>query len=341
VLVSADAFSIVSDAVRRGPIPAAAAAVGDVGGYRSGFFGRLLPFDDWPAVGPETLFDLASLTKVLCAVPLLLRVVTSGRIDPAAPLAEALPDLGGFPLGERSLLEVVSHTAGLNAYSDLRWWDLPREEALRKALEEPTPREVGLIHYSDQGFIALTYLIEHCYGRRLDEVARTELYEPLGVGIRYNPAEVHLCAPTEIYWGNRDPVQGTVHDENAAALEGVSAHAGLFGTANDVARFLQALLDGNVVPEAGLALMRGELARASDDRRAFGWVMMHKGWTGGDAAPATALGHTGFTGTGVWFDPVSGRFQVLLTNRVYPSREVKSGIADLRRSFNDAVWSEP
>ncbi|HWG85673.1 MAG TPA: serine hydrolase domain-containing protein, partial [Deinococcales bacterium] len=333
-------FAVVRDAIARGPIPGAAMAVRAGGSTRFAFEGRHLPFTDSPAVAPDTVWDLASLTKVLCTVPLLVRLVERGIVDPRAPLADAFPDARGTSLGARPLLEVVSHTAGLNAYSDLRWWELPREDALRKALCEPTPRERGVIHYSDQGFIALGYLLERHHGRRLDEVARDELYAPLGVGLGFNPPVRESCAPTEIYWGNPGPVQGTVHDENAASLGGVSGHAGLFGTVGAVAAFLEAMMDGRVLTPDGVRFMSREVARAESDRRAFGWVLRHDGWSGGDAAPEGAIGHTGFTGTGVWLHPESGRFNVLLTNRVYPTRNVDSGIVPLRRSFNDAAWRE-
>lgn len=113
----------------------------------------------------------------------------------------------------------------------------------------------------------------------------------------------------------------------------------MFGSVRDVAGFVTALLDRRIVSGAGLEFMFAERARGANDRRAFGWVKRHDGWTGGDAAPETALGHTGFTGTGVWFDPMSGRFFALLTNRVNPSRHTETGIRELRLALGNAVWT--
>jgi len=135
-------------------------------------------------------------------------------------------------------------------------------------------------------------------------------------------------------------LRGEVHDENASALGGVSGHAGLFGTLRGVAGYARALLDGRLHPPAVVEYLSREHARAAADdgeRRGFGWMLTHRGWSGGDLMSPRSIGHTGFTGTGVWIDLDRGRSSVLLTNRVYPSRHVESGIIGLRRAFNHAA----
>jgi CubicO group peptidase (beta-lactamase class C family) len=330
------AFEVVEAAIKAGPIPGASVALGVGSNLDFASFGRLSSDTDSNAVTLETIYDLASLTKVLVTVPLLLKLIEQGRLDPKAALLEVLPEVKGLPLERSTILELVSHTSGLQALSRLRFWNLPRHTALEKALTEPL-RESREILYSDQGFIVLTYILEKLYGARLDVVARAELFAPLGLGLTYHP-EIAICAATEFVPERGGLILGRVHDENTAALEGVSGHAGLFGTAADVALFLAYLLEGRVIGLEMLKLMCSEIARTENDARAFGWILAHNLWSGGDHASKTALGHTGFTGTGVWFDPQSHKIHVLLTNRVNPSREVQSGILELRREFNDIAW---
>lgn len=330
------AFEVVEKAINSGPIPGASVAFGIGSNLEFACFGRLSSGADSNAVTLETVYDLASLTKVLVTVPLLLKLIEQGRLDPRAPLLELLPEVKGFPLQNSTILELVSHTSGLQALSKLRFWKLPRQAALEKALYEPL-RESREILYSDQGFIVLTYILEKLYGARLDVVVRDELFAPLGLGLTYRP-EIASCAPTEFVVERGGLIVGRVHDENTAALEGVSGHAGLFGTAGDVGQFIAYLLEGRIVGSKMLELMGHEIARSENDARAFGWILQHQNWSGGHHAPKTALGHTGFTGTGAWFDPKTQQIQVLLTNRVNPSRDISSGILELRREFNDIAW---
>jgi CubicO group peptidase (beta-lactamase class C family) len=330
------AIKVVEQAIKLGPIPGASLALGVGSNLEFACFGRFSSELDSNTVTLETVYDLASLTKVLVTVPLLLKLIEQGRLDPSAPLLEFLPEVKGFPLESTTILELVSHTSGLQALSKLRFWNLPRQAALEKALTEPLGDSREIL-YSDQGFIVLTYILEKLYGARLDIIARDELFAPLGLGLTYHP-ESARCAPTEFVPERGGLIVGRVHDENTAALEGVSGHAGLFGTARDVALFLAHLFEGRVVGAKMLELMATEIARSENDARAFGWILAHNNWSGGDHAPKTALGHTGFTGTGAWFDPKTQQIHVLLTNRVNPSRDIKSGILELRREFNNIAW---
>lgn len=330
------AFEAVEKAIQSGPIPGASVAVGTGSNLEFACFGRLSSGQDSNLVTLETVYDLASLTKVLVTVPLLLKLIEQGRLDPKSPLLEVLPEVKEFPLQNSTILELVSHTSGLQALSKLRFWKLPRQAALRTALFEPL-RESREILYSDQGFIVLTFILEKLYGARLDIVARDELFAPLGLGLTYHP-EIARCAPTEFVPERGGLIVGHVHDENTAALDGISGHAGLFGTAGDVGLFIAYLLNGRVVGSNMLELLGHEIARTENEARAFGWILKHQNWSGGHLAPKTALGHTGFTGTGAWFDPETQQIQVLLTNRVNPSRDTHSGILELRREFNDIAW---
>jgi CubicO group peptidase (beta-lactamase class C family) len=137
-------------------------------------------------------------------------------------------------------------------------------------------------------------------------------------------------------------LRGEVHDENASAFGGVAGHAGLFATLRGVCGYARALLNCRLHPPAVLAYLSQEHARSDPpdhERRGFGWILMHPGWSGGDLMSTRSIGHTGFTGTGLWIDLERGRYTVLLTNRVHPSRHVESNIVGLRRAFNHAAHS--
>jgi CubicO group peptidase (beta-lactamase class C family) len=179
--------------------------------------------------------------------------------------------------------------------------------------------------YSDINFILLGILIERLTGRPLAE-------QPLPPGFTFAPDPDRCAATEQCTWRGR-VMRGQVHDENAYALGGPSGHAGLFGGVDAILDFAGRLLDGSLLPPALL----DEMARPVGATRALGWEVRHPGWSGGDACPPGTLGHTGFTGTGLWIDRAGGRAWTLLTNRVHPSRHVETGIAPLRRAVGDRV----
>jgi CubicO group peptidase (beta-lactamase class C family) len=324
----------ILDHLQTHPIPAVVWAFGRVGQLETGFVGKRWHTPDAPDIGLETVFDLASLTKVLVTVPLLLKQIDAGKLDPNAPLLEVLPETKGYSLETATTLQLVSHTAGLEALSPLRTWKLPRAAALQKSLEVMRPK-VGIV-YSDQGYIVLTHLLERLYGARIDSAAQRELFAPLGVDLGYAPDPAN-CAATELD-AHGKPIIGRVHDENTAAMDGISGHAGLFGNMPNLVCYLEGLMSGQILSSAMLSLMNREVARDTHDARAFGWLIPHENWLGGNNSPPDTLGHTGFTGTGIWFSKGTGQLHVLLTNRVCPSRDTPNDIAGLRRKFNAATW---
>jgi CubicO group peptidase (beta-lactamase class C family) len=342
------AFGRVAAAIERGPIPGAAAAIGglDSGGTadQQACFGRLEPGGS--AVTPDTWYDLASLTKVLCTVPLCLEWITSGRLDPQARLRELLPEVAWLQdrpnLGDVTVLQLATHTSGLPAWQPLYTLGLERATLRTRLLHTrlDTPPG-GAIVYSDLGYMLLGHLLERLSGRPLQDLA-CELYARLGLqeSLAFGALpEVAAVAPTEhCPWRGR-VLRGEVHDENAAAQGGVAGHAGLFGTLRGVCGYARALLDGRLHPPAVVDFLSQEHARdpSAGERRGFGWSLMHPGWSGGDLLSRRSIGHTGFTGTGVWIDLDRGRYTVLLTNCVHPSRHVESNIEGLRRAFNHAA----
>ncbi len=325
---------VVTQHLEQHLIPAATWAFGHVGQLETGCTGHLWHTADAPHTTLETVFDLASLTKVLVTVPLLLKLIGAGKLDANAPLLEALPEVRGLPLETTTVLQLVSHTSGLEALSPLRTWGLPRAEALQKALTMSRPK-TGIV-YSDQGFIVLTYLLEKLYNNTLDIIAKQELFTTHQIDLTYHANPNH-CAATELDSSDK-LIIGRVHDENTAAMNGISGHAGLFGNILEVTKYLTALMTGQILSPALLQTMNQEVARETNDARAFGWVLPHENWLGSNTAPPDTLGHTGFTGTGIWFSLQTMQCNVLLTNRVCPSRETPNDIAGLRRAFNQAAW---
>lgn len=329
------AFDVVGSAIQAGPIPGAAAAVD--GEVRC--FGVLEAGGE--PVSEATWYDLASLTKVLCTASLLLERIARGDLDPQAPLRELLPEAAwmqpGPSLADARLIEVVTHTSGLPAWEPLYTMGISRETAIARVLQARLTDARGRIVYSDLGYLLLGHLLERQAGCPLEAQAE-RLFARLGLAddLAFRPGGD--CAPTESCPWRRRVLRGEVHDENAAALGGVSGHAGLFGTVRGVAGFARAIVEGRVFSRPVVEYMGREHARdEGGERRGFGWMLAFPGWSGGEMCSARTVGHTGFTGAGLWIDLDRGRYTVLLTNRVHPSRHVESRIGRLRRSFNQAA----
>jgi CubicO group peptidase (beta-lactamase class C family) len=181
--VDSAAFAPVERAVAQGAIPGAAAAVGDRDDERLACFGRIEP--DGPGVTPDTWYDLASLTKVLCTVPLVLEAITSGRLDPQAPLRDVLPEIAWLQerpnLGDATVLQLATHTSGLPAWQPLYTLGLDRPTLVVRLLHTPLEREPGRIVYSDLGFMLLGNILERIFEKPLDALARRQFALQRGV----------------------------------------------------------------------------------------------------------------------------------------------------------------
>ncbi|HVZ09806.1 serine hydrolase domain-containing protein [Rhodopila sp.] len=269
-----------------------------------------------------TWFDLASLTKVLFTTPAILRLVEQGRIALDDTLAAAIPDLRQYDkagAAERRLTfrGCLSHQTHLPAVEPL--YTYGQDPLTLRAFILQREWRAGPPVYSDINFMLLGIAIE-----RLTGVPLLEQHVPDGFTWRPDPAET--AATERCTWRGR-VMRGEVHDENAHALGGAAGHAGLFGT-----------IDG--VLDHALALLRGatpEVRVRQSATRCLGWEAKYDGWPGGDACSAETIGHTGFTGTGVWIDFARGVAWSLLTNRVHPSRHAETGIVALRRAVGDRV----
>jgi CubicO group peptidase (beta-lactamase class C family) len=320
----AAAFTAVADAVS-GPIPGAVLGVVTASGDRAVAVCGLAQRE--PHIVPMrrgTWFDLASLTKVLLTTPTILRLVAQGRIVLDDPLITALPDLRQYHMdaAERALTfrQCLSHQTHLPAVEPL--YTYGQDPATLRAFILQRVWQPGPAVYSDINFMLLGIAIE-----RLTGLLLREQLLPEGLAFCPDPAQ---CAATErCTWRGR-VLAGEVHDENAFALGGVGGHAGLFGT-----------IDG--VLDAALSLLRADEPALMEMRirqtptRTLGWEARHQGWSGGDLCSEETIGHTGFTGTGLWIDFTRGHAWSLLTNRVHPTRHRYTGIHELRREVGSLI----
>lgn len=336
-----DARTLIRSGVVAGAFPAAAIEVGRrAGPLWQQPFGRLTFAEDAPLVGLSTIFDLASLTKVVATTSLVMRAVADGSLaleTPIAALLRAWRDRDHAGVRVRHLLD---HSSGLPAHARLFERIQGRaafESAIGGLTLEHEPGAAAV--YSDLGFILLGFILEDLKQQPLDvQVAGLGLDETL----RFLPPPemIERIAPTEYDpWRGR-LIRGEVHDENAAALGGVAGHAGLFGTVIAVGSFARTVLAtfhdrtrlGN--PQ----VMRTFAARSNvpGSSRALGWDTMKPTSSCGTLMSPTAIGHTGYTGTSLWIDVERDVYVALLTNRVHPTRN-NLALAALRPGIHDAV----
>ncbi|HWG85518.1 MAG TPA: serine hydrolase domain-containing protein, partial [Deinococcales bacterium] len=315
-------FAVVEQAVHGGLVPGAALAVLEAGSQPLvAHWGKAQAEPEVVTLERSLHFDLASLTKVLCTVPEVLRLVEDGLADLDDPLSQHLPELAWMqdtPLKGRTLRQLLTHTSGLPAWRPLYTWGGPPETLKARLLQEPW--ELGEDVYSDINFMLLGLLVERLRGEAL--AARS-----LPEGLAFHPDAGKCVATMRCPWRGR-VLRGEPDDENAAALGGAAGHAGLFGTVDGLTGFARAVLDGSLLSPAALA----EMARPHTDRRALGWERRYPGWSGGSLCSPATIGHTGFTGTGLWIDRERGLAWALLSNRTHPTRHGAPDLGHLRRA---------
>lgn len=294
-------------------------------------------------VHPGTAYDLASVTKVTACLPSLLALVEAGEVRLTDRLDRFFANAGWMQepsLGEATILDLVLHRAGLEAWRPLYAWVQGRTTVLANVLQSAVTATRGRYVYSDLGVILLTAIIESVAGERLDGFAARCVFEPLGMtATRYGPLPASTdVAATEVD-ALRGPLVGRVHDENADAMDGVSGHAGLFGTAADLTRYAQAWLrrDATFAGEELLTRSVTDQSGGEGPRRGLLWRLAEEGWPLGPGFSAEAFGHTGFTGTSLVVEPGAGFVATLLTNRVHPRRGSVEGVAALRRAVHRAA----
>ncbi|HEY8730368.1 MAG TPA: serine hydrolase domain-containing protein [Candidatus Limnocylindria bacterium] len=306
--------------------------------------GTLCPDPAAPPDAPcteDAIFDLASLTK-LATTSLLLSLIRERALTLETPLRELVPDFRGGRKDDVTLAHVLTHTAGL------AWW-LPLwrevrsiEEAVWRAAQEPLAQDLGTFTYSDLGYIMLTAGLATAGGGAFQELLAERVLGPVDARTcAYRPTAPAACAATEVDpSGRRGRIRGTVHDENAYAMGGIAGHAGLFGTAADVAAIARVFRDGAVIGNDLAALARTEHATADNVRRGLGLALRApKGPLTSERWSMDSYGHLGFTGTSVWIDPSADLEIVLLTNRVYFGRTNDEALYRFRIAIHEAAAS--
>ncbi|MDT8368487.1 MAG: serine hydrolase domain-containing protein [Longimicrobiales bacterium] len=351
VLARLDAF--VDSAVADGVAPGATIAIGRADGFT--WIESYGVLDTVGAVAgvptsSRTIWDLASLTKVIGTTTAVMLLVDEGRLSLDDRVVTHLPTwAAGDPRkGDVTIRHLLTHRAGLAPFR--RWYlELEGREAIDRAIDaEPLEAEPGTRErYSDIGAMTLARVVEAVSGTSLDTFLRERLFIPLGMRDTHFTPPASLrdrIAPTEldtIYRGYH--LHGEVHDENAHAYGGVAGHAGLFSTAEDLARFARLFLREGVADD-GTRLLEAATVRdfvrrvASTSSRALGWdTPSGPKSSAGEWMTSRAFGHTGFTGTSIWIDPELDLFVIVLTNRVNPTRENTRHASMRREVANLAV----
>lgn len=291
--------------------------------------GTELPAQDQEPMRADTIFDVASISKLFTSIT-ALQLVDDGKISLDDPVAEHLPEFAVNGKQGITVEQLLTHTSGLQA--EVQLWKLPPEQRIPSVMALTPERPPGTNYeYSDPNMITLGVLVERVTGHPLDQVVQEWITKPLGMpDTGYNPpaSKLHRIAATEF---QADPprgmVRGQVHDENAWSLGGVAGQAGVFSTADDLAKLGQALLNGGTYGGTRILSERTVEKMLTDFNTEFpgnshglGFELDQRWYMAGLSAPRTA-GHTGYTGTSLVIDPASRSVAVLLTNRVHPSRE--------------------
>lgn len=349
--MSAERLATIDRVVRRGitagGYPGASVVIGRRGAavMQKGF-----GHQGWTPSSPEvdadkTIYDLASLSKVIGTTTAAMILFDEGRLDLDAPVSTYLPEFVG---GNKELVTVrhlLTHRSGLPAGRELWRMTSSATDAKQIVINTPLACQPGACFvYSDLGADVLGWVVESVAGLRLDTFLSERVFKPLGMNDTfYNPPDSvrYRVAPTEVTPPRGYPLKGQVHDENAFALGGVAGHAGLFSTAADLAVFAQMMLNGGVYDDVRIFSDStvSLFTRRTAGTRALGWDTAEGQGGSGEYLTQSAYGHTGYTGTSIWIDPDRQMFVVLLTNRVHAARARRPAkvIADVRADLADAA----
>ena len=336
--------NVLSDAVKDGFIPGAVFTlayhgkiiVKEVIGNR-----QVLP--DLEPMTHDTIFDLASLTKVVATWPAILILLQNRLIELNTPITEYLPQVENSSLAETTIVDLLTHTSGLPERTFLRHYGPNKQDIIQGIADTGLEAKKGeRVLYSNRGFILLGHIIEEISRQRLDEFVTENVWKPLQMMDTFftPPASmIPRIAPTEFREELGHCQRGTAHDENAAWLGGVAGHAGAFSTMADLSRFCAILLAGGKLNNLQVfddTLIDQSFINYTGDKnepRGLAWEM-HEDLN----CPTASWGHTGFTGTSIWINPELDAFGILLTNRIHPSRENPFGIRELRKTIRNKCW---
>jgi CubicO group peptidase (beta-lactamase class C family) len=339
---------VLARGIKAGGFPGGAVIIGRRGAtvIERGF-GNLSWSGKSPVEPSRTLYDLASLTKVVATTSAIMILYDQGKVQLDDRVSKFIPTFSGGLKDDITVRQLLEHRSGLPAGRDLWRIALTPGEARQAVIETPLECEPGAcLIYSDLGADLLGFVAEAVSGQRLDVFLQEHVFDPLGMHETFFRPHWTLrdrIAPTELTPPRGYPLRGEVHDENAFALGGVAGHAGLFSTATDLAVFAQMMLNGGeingvrIVSDSTVALFTARTSQPGT--RALGWDTCGHDGSCGKYLSARAYGHTGFTGTSLWIDPDRDLFVILLTNRVHAARARRPSkvIADVRADVADAA----
>jgi CubicO group peptidase (beta-lactamase class C family) len=345
------AFAILRSAINQRAFPGAAVAIAQHGKLiaHKGL-GHFTYEAASPAVTAETIYDLASVTKVIATTTACMILHDRGLFTLDRPLGELLPEFAAKSAGSEdprrhqvTLRMLLAHSSGLPAYVKLFQTAHNKDTLLRQALQVPLTADPSTrAEYSDIGFILLGEALEKLSGEALDQFCRREIFTILNLSqTAFNPPadQKHLIPPTEDDRTFRHRlIQGKVNDENAFVMDGVAAHAGCFSTVLDVSIFAQCMLQGGspLVKKETLEIFTRRQDSDPGTSRALGWDTPSQPSQSGKYFSSQSYGHLGYTGTSLWIDPERQLSVTLLTNRTWPDRGSQS-IKQFRPAFHDAV----
>jgi CubicO group peptidase (beta-lactamase class C family) len=341
------ALQLLKEGVSKGFFPGAAVAIGtsaDV--YRVEHFGNSCLIPEVKPLERDTLFDLASLTKVVATNTLFMVFLDKGMVSVFDRVSNYVEGFENEDKEEITLFNLLTHTAGFVPFDALHKKCKDYEDVIKFISTSELRYKPGIkVVYSDFSFILLGHILEKIGGDRLDRLCRKFIFEPLGMKhTSFSPVGENIAA-TEIDHKSGKPFVGICHDENARFIGGVSGHAGLFSNIDDLGIFANMLINrGRFGKKVFLSssifeTMTRNYTSGLDENRGLGWCIKGQGdkiSSGGELISPSAFGHTGFTGTSIWVDVEKDLFVVLLTNRVHPTRE-NLNILRFRRVFHNAV----
>ncbi|MDH6136444.1 CubicO group peptidase (beta-lactamase class C family) [Kitasatospora sp. MAA4] len=336
---------LLADGVRDLTYPGAVWAIGDAAGTRaSGAVGVLDPTEPGKPMLPDTIFDVASLTKILAVWSTIGSLWEAGQLPLDKPLSDYWPEVSGHPLGRATARNLLTHTAGVPLRAQLKnlYGTDPtaiREGVLHEALHRP-PGEA--VEYTDRAALILGYLAEYLSGQPLNQLATNKVWNQLGMdSTRFGPLpadQAARSAPTELDQDTATHLRGTAHDFSARLLGGVCGIAGAFSTADDLARFLRYMLDPATAPAQpgfGPGWSEESLTVHTGGMEPVRGLFWHPA-PGTDPADHVWV-HYGFTGTGMWISPKQDRWAILLTNKLYYTRD-RQPLTDVRDAYRGLVF---
>lgn len=296
----------------------------------------------------DTVFDLASLTKVVATLPVLLKLIENGHIRLDDQVVNFLPAFGNRNKDKVRIRHLLTHTSGLPSHREFFRESLNTEQILNRIYEEELETSIGeKVIYSDLGIIILYRIFETITGEKFEDYVQNQIFKPLCMNeTGFNPNfQKERYAVTEFSEKLGDYKTGIVHDENTESMGGISGHAGLFSTVNDLAKYTSLIENdgvygGNrIISKAAIELSRKNYTAFDTEYRGLGWILKSNSYSScGDLFSTSSYGHTGFTGTSIWFDPEIKLHVILLTNRVHFGR--KDAILRLRPRLHSLIRSK-